>query len=44
MGTFLALQGGDGVTGERVYAYGLSEKIRREGWEISYNSSIGLEE
>jgi 3-oxoacyl-[acyl-carrier protein] reductase len=41
---FLALQGGDGVTGERVYAWGLSEKIRQEGWEITYDSSIGREE
>ena len=33
---FLALQDGHGVTGERIYAYELSEQIRREGWGISY--------
>jgi hypothetical protein len=32
----LALQDGNGLTGERVYAYDLSEQIRREGWEIEY--------
>jgi NAD(P)-dependent dehydrogenase (short-subunit alcohol dehydrogenase family) len=35
---FLALQDGSGVTGERVYAYDLSEQIRREGWNIEYVS------
>lgn len=33
---YLALQDGNGLTGERVYAYDLSEQIRREGWEIEY--------
>jgi NAD(P)-dependent dehydrogenase (short-subunit alcohol dehydrogenase family) len=31
---FLALQAGNGVTGERVLAYELSEQIRRHGWQI----------
>jgi NAD(P)-dependent dehydrogenase (short-subunit alcohol dehydrogenase family) len=35
---FLALQDGRGVTGERIYAYELSEQIRREGWEFRYES------
>jgi NAD(P)-dependent dehydrogenase (short-subunit alcohol dehydrogenase family) len=33
---FLALQDGGGVTGERILAYELSERIRREGWNIHY--------
>lgn len=33
---FLALQRGDGVTGERILAYELSERIRKEGWNIRY--------
>jgi NAD(P)-dependent dehydrogenase (short-subunit alcohol dehydrogenase family) len=33
---FLALQDGHRVTGERIYAYELSEQIRREGWGIKY--------
>ena len=33
---YLALQDGNGVTGERIYAYDLSERIRCEGWEIEY--------
>jgi len=33
---FLALQRGDGVTGERVQAYELSDKIRREGWGAGF--------
>jgi NAD(P)-dependent dehydrogenase (short-subunit alcohol dehydrogenase family) len=33
---FLALQRGDGVSGERVLAYELSERIRKEGWNIRY--------
>lgn len=36
---FLALQDGHGVTGERVYAYDLSERIRREGWDIQYEGA-----
>lgn len=30
---FLALQGGDGVTGQRFNAYELSERVRTEGWD-----------
>ncbi len=37
---YLALQDADGVTGERVYAYDLSERIRREGWDIKYQPAI----
>ncbi len=37
---FLALQDGRGVTGERIYAYELSERIRREGWGIKYESVL----
>jgi NAD(P)-dependent dehydrogenase (short-subunit alcohol dehydrogenase family) len=37
---YLALQDANGVTGERVYAYDLSEQIRREGWDIIYQSAI----
>lgn len=33
---FLALQRGAGVTGERILAYELSERIRQEGWNITY--------
>jgi NAD(P)-dependent dehydrogenase (short-subunit alcohol dehydrogenase family) len=33
---FLALQDGHGVTGQRILAYELSERIRREGWNIEY--------
>lgn len=33
---FLARQRGEGVTGRRIYAYDLSEQIRREGWDIEY--------
>ncbi len=33
---FLALQRGNGVTGERVLSYELSERIRKEGWDIRY--------
>lgn len=33
---FLALQRGDGVTGERLLAYEVSEQIRQEGWNIRY--------
>lgn len=31
---YLALQDASDVTGERFYAYDLSERIRREGWDI----------
>jgi NAD(P)-dependent dehydrogenase (short-subunit alcohol dehydrogenase family) len=33
---FLALQRGEGVTGERILAYEVSDQIRREGWNIHY--------
>jgi NAD(P)-dependent dehydrogenase (short-subunit alcohol dehydrogenase family) len=33
---FLALQDASGTTGQRIYAYPLSEQIRREGWDIQY--------
>ncbi len=33
---FLALQDGQGVTGQRILAYELSERIRKEGWNIEY--------
>ena len=33
---FLARQRGDGVTGQRVPAYELSEQIRQEGWNTVY--------
>jgi NAD(P)-dependent dehydrogenase (short-subunit alcohol dehydrogenase family) len=33
---FLALQDASGITGERIYAYPLSEQIRREGWDTHY--------
>ncbi len=33
---FLALQRGGGVTGERILAYEVSERIRKEGWDIRY--------
>ncbi|MBI9044168.1 MAG: SDR family oxidoreductase [Anaerolineaceae bacterium] len=33
---FLGLQRGEGVSGERILAYKLSEKIRQDGWDISY--------
>jgi NAD(P)-dependent dehydrogenase (short-subunit alcohol dehydrogenase family) len=33
---FLALQDASGMTGERIYAYPLSEQIRRDGWNIQY--------
>lgn len=33
---FLALQRGNGVTGERLLAYEVSEQIRRQGWNIQY--------
>jgi NAD(P)-dependent dehydrogenase (short-subunit alcohol dehydrogenase family) len=36
---FLALQDGNGVTGERINAYELSEQIRREGWEVAYKTA-----
>lgn len=32
---YLAVQRGNGVTGERIMAYELSERIRKEGWQIS---------
>jgi NAD(P)-dependent dehydrogenase (short-subunit alcohol dehydrogenase family) len=35
---YLALQNARGITGERIYAYPLSEWIRREGWDIQYKS------
>ena len=35
---YLALQNARGITGERIYAYPLSERIRREGWDIDYIS------
>jgi NAD(P)-dependent dehydrogenase (short-subunit alcohol dehydrogenase family) len=37
---FLALQDGRGITGERIYAYELSEQIRREGWDFKYEPSL----
>jgi NAD(P)-dependent dehydrogenase (short-subunit alcohol dehydrogenase family) len=37
---FLALQRGDGVTGERVLAYELSERIRNEGWHLRYERMV----
>jgi NAD(P)-dependent dehydrogenase (short-subunit alcohol dehydrogenase family) len=33
---FLALQDGDGVTGQRVLAYPLSEHIRQAGWDVGH--------
>jgi NAD(P)-dependent dehydrogenase (short-subunit alcohol dehydrogenase family) len=37
---FLALQRGDGVTGERILAYELSERIRCEGWHLRYERMV----
>jgi 3-oxoacyl-[acyl-carrier protein] reductase len=37
---FLALQRGDGVTGERILAFELSERIRAEGWNITYERMV----
>jgi NAD(P)-dependent dehydrogenase (short-subunit alcohol dehydrogenase family) len=31
---YLAVQRGEGVTGERIMAYELSERVRKEGWNI----------
>lgn len=31
---FLAMQRGDGITGERFAAYEFSERIRKNGWEV----------
>ncbi|HHY88904.1 MAG TPA: SDR family oxidoreductase [Chloroflexi bacterium] len=33
---FLARQRGGGVTGERILAYEMSERIRKEGWDLVY--------
>ena len=33
---FLGLQDGNGVSGERIMAYELSEQIRKEGWQLNY--------
>jgi NAD(P)-dependent dehydrogenase (short-subunit alcohol dehydrogenase family) len=38
---YLALQGGSGVTGKRVYAYDLSRGIRQRGWNIDFNALFG---
>lgn len=35
---YLAVQEASSVTGERIYAYDLSERVRREGWDIEYAS------
>jgi hypothetical protein len=33
---YLAMQVGAGITGERVLAYELSERIRQDGWDVEY--------
>jgi NAD(P)-dependent dehydrogenase (short-subunit alcohol dehydrogenase family) len=33
---YLAMQDGATITGERVLAYELSERIRRDGWNVAY--------
>ena len=38
---YLGLQRGDGLTGARIEAYELSERIRQEGWNITVDPSRG---
>jgi NAD(P)-dependent dehydrogenase (short-subunit alcohol dehydrogenase family) len=37
---FLGLQDGSGVTGHRVYAWNLSERIRRDGWQPCIDEAV----
>ena len=38
---FLGMQDGSGVSGERIMAYELSEQIRKEGWQLKYQTYQG---
>ena len=38
---YLALSRNRGVTGQRIYAYDLSEEVRQNGWEIDYHPQMG---
>jgi NAD(P)-dependent dehydrogenase (short-subunit alcohol dehydrogenase family) len=37
---YLGMQDGSGVTGHRVYAWNLSERIRRDGWQPCIDDAV----